>query len=87
MTEGWANSSDSGKRGTRPSGRKGPKGKKNGRKGRRGGKRGTEPLLEQPVANPASNVRCQICGHPVEPKRLHFHMVRFHGASLRPGRP
>jgi len=28
-------------------------------------------------------VPCEICGNPVDPKRMHFHMVRFHGAAFR----
>jgi hypothetical protein len=87
MTDGWPTSSDSGKGRRQPPGRKGPKAKKDGHKSRHGRKRGAEPLLEQPIAGAAGAVPCQICGHPVEPKRLHFHMVRFHGAALRPGRP
>ena len=41
------------------------------------------PLLEQPIADVVGTVPCQICGHGVDPKRMHFHMVRFHGAALR----
>jgi hypothetical protein len=75
-----------GNRGMSAAGRNGPKGKKAGRKARGDRKRGTEPLLEQPIAVSTGAVPCKICGHPVDPKRLHFHMVRFHGAALRPGR-
>jgi hypothetical protein len=67
--------------------RKGRKGKIAGHKARHGRKRGAEPLLEQPIADATGAVPCRLCGHPVEPKRMHFHMVRFHGAALRPGRP
>jgi hypothetical protein len=35
------------------------------------------------VAETAGAVPCQICGHPVDPKRLHFHMVRYHGLVFR----
>jgi len=40
-------------------------------------------LLEQPIAESLGTVPCKICGHPVDPKRMHPHMVRFHGAALR----
>ncbi|HOC56782.1 MAG TPA: hypothetical protein PKI20_14260 [Verrucomicrobiota bacterium] len=73
-------------RGPRPPGRKGPRGKK-GRKARSSRKRKHEPLLAQPVAQSSGAVPCKVCGHPVDPKRLHFHMVRFHGAALRPPPP
>ena len=66
-----------------PSGRKGPKGQRSGQKGR-GGKRGqAEPLIEQPISDSIGTVPCQLCGHPVDPKRMHPHMVRFHGAAIR----
>ena len=68
-------------------GRKGPKGGRVGHRGRGNGKQRTEPSLEQPIADSVSVLPCQICGHPVDRKRLHFHMVRFHGAALRPARP
>jgi hypothetical protein len=87
MTDRWGAASNPGKGGMRSPGGKGPKGKKGGHKGRGGRKRGAEPLLEQPVAGSTGAVPCRLCGHPVDPKRMHFHMVRFHGASLRPGRP
>jgi len=56
--------------------------------GHQGGHRGhghgqPDSLLEQPSPEASSTVPCPSCGHPVDPKRLHFHMVRFHGASLR----
>jgi hypothetical protein len=52
---------------------------------RRGGppQKTSQRLLEQPVASPIGAVPCEICGHPVEPRRLHFHMVRVHGVALR----
>jgi hypothetical protein len=64
-------------------GRRGAKGKKAGHKvrGRRAPKTG--PLLEQPVAETAGAVPCELCGHPVDPKRMHFHMVRYHGIAFR----
>ncbi len=40
-------------------------------------------LLEQPMTDVAGAVPCELCGHPVDPKRLHFHMVRCHGAVFR----
>ena len=76
-----------GDRGMRSPDQNGPKGKKAGPKARGDRKRRTEPLLEQPIAESVGAVPCRICGHPVDPKRLHFHMVRFHGAALRPARP
>ena len=42
-----------------------------------------EPLLEQPIADSTANVPCPVCGHAVDPKRMHPHMVRFHGAAIR----
>jgi hypothetical protein len=75
-----------GERGLRAPGRsKGPPGRKPGRKGRGGhprGSRGPEPLIKQPVAESTGLVPCTICRCPVDPKRLHIHMVRFHGAAL-----
>jgi len=64
-------------------GRKGPKGKKAGHNARGRKQLRTEPRLEQPVADPTGAVPCQICGHPVDPKRMHFHMVRYHGSAFR----
>jgi hypothetical protein len=63
--------------------RKGSKGKQTGYKGR--GRRQPKPdsLLEQPTADAVGTVPCQLCGHPVDPKRMHPHMVRFHGAAIR----
>ena len=87
MTDPWGSAPNSGERGMRSPGRKGPKGKKAGHKARGGRKQRTEPLLEQPIAESAGAVPCQLCGHPVDPKRLHFHMVRFHGAAFRTPRP
>ena len=64
--------------------RKGSEGKKKAGHYVRGRKQlRTKPLLEQPVADPTGAVPCQLCGHPVDPKRLHFHMVRFHGSAFR----
>ena len=53
------------------------------RKGKGGRQRNSDAFLEQPIAESASTVPCQICGHQVDPKRMHPHMVRFHGATLR----
>jgi hypothetical protein len=41
------------------------------------------PVLEQPIVTLASSVRCHLCGHPVDAKRMHPHMVRFHAATFR----
>jgi hypothetical protein len=27
-------------------------------------------------------VPCQLCGHPIEAKRIHPHMVRVHGVAF-----
>jgi hypothetical protein len=86
MTKRRRGAFSSGNHGMSAAGRKGPKGGKAGRKGRGGGTRRTEPLIEQPIADSTGAVPCKLCGHPVDPKRLHFHMVRFHGAALRPER-
>jgi hypothetical protein len=83
MTDPWGGAAHSEERGMRSPARKGPKGRKIGRKVKGSRKRRNEPLLEQPIADSASAVPCRICGHPVDPKRLHFHMVRFHGAAFR----
>lgn len=71
-----------GERRGRPRGRTRLKSKK-ARRGRenRGGH--ANAYLEQPVADLAGAIQCQICGHPVDPKRMHFHMVRVHGAAFR----
>jgi hypothetical protein len=63
--------------------RKQSDGKKGGHKTRGRSQRRTEPLLEQPVADLTGNVPCQVCGHLVDAKRMHPHMVRFHGAAFR----
>ncbi len=67
----------------RPRGLKRPKAKNTGyiTRGRR--QLRTEPRLEQPVADRTGAVPCQFCSHPVDPKRLHFHMVRYHGTAFR----
>lgn len=67
-------------------GQKEPKGKKAGHKARRRRQR-TEPLLEQPIADLTGTVPCPICGHLVDAKRMHPHMVRFHGVAIRSKRP
>ena len=84
MTNRRGGAFNSGNRGMPPPGRKGPKGKSTGHKAAGARTRRAEPLLEQPIAESVGAVPCQLCGHPVDPKRLHFHMVRFHGAALRP---
>jgi hypothetical protein len=60
-----------------------PEGRKTGTVVRQRRQPRTEPLLEQPVAETAGAVPCQLCGHPVDPKRVHFHMVRYHGTAFR----
>jgi hypothetical protein len=39
-------------------------------------------LLEQPILELAGAVRCHLCGFSVDAKRMHPHMVRFHGAAF-----
>jgi hypothetical protein len=59
---------------------------KNQKNAKHRGKRGkpqAEPLLPQPVSDSTVTVKCAICGHPVDPKRMHPHMVRFHGGANR----
>jgi len=63
--------------------RKAPKRKKLGRKTKGREKLKTESRLEQPIADSAATVLCEICGHPVDPRRMHPHMVRFHGVAMR----
>jgi hypothetical protein len=74
---------DSGYREMSSLGRKVPEGKKAGHIVRHRRQPRTGPLLEQPVAETAGAVPCQLCGHPVDPKRMHFHMVRYHGIAFR----
>ncbi len=38
-------------------------------------------LLEQPVAKSEGAVPCPLCGHPVDPQRIQFHMERCHGTA------
>jgi hypothetical protein len=83
MTDRRGGAFNSSNRGRPSPGRKGPKGGKAGHQGKGTRKRRTEPLIEQPIADSTGAVPCRICGHPVDPKRLHFHMVRFHGAAFR----
>ena len=45
-------------------------------------RRRTASLLEQPIAESAGAMPCGLCGHPVDPRRMHFHMVRCHGATF-----
>jgi hypothetical protein len=88
MTDRRGSSFNPANRGRPAPGRKGPKGSKGRHQGKGGSrKRVAEPLLEQPIADSTGAVPCRLCGHPVDPKRLHFHMVRFHGAALRTPRP
>jgi hypothetical protein len=86
MTKRRGGAFNSGNSGRPSPGHKGPKGERAGHKAGGTRTRRTEPLLEQPIADSVGAVPCQICGHPVDPKRLHFHMVRFHGAAFRPPR-
>jgi len=86
MSEPGGSAFGGGRRRSRPPGGKNSRNSK-GRKGRGSRKRKHEPLLPQPVIQASGAVRCKLCGHPVDPKRLHFHMVRFHGAALRPPPP
>jgi hypothetical protein len=66
--------------------RKTPKAK-NGKKGGGRYKQKREPapnsLAEQPGAEMSTTIPCGVCGHPVDPKRMHAHMVRFHGIAFR----
>jgi hypothetical protein len=64
-------------------GRKSTKGKRAGGKARNRENPQTGLFPGQPVPDSIVTVPCDLCGHPVDPKRLHFHMVRFHGAALR----
>jgi hypothetical protein len=64
-------------------GRPGKKNKKGGRKFRNREAPKTDSLREQPIAESSETVKCPICGHPVDPKRMHPHMVRFHGAAAK----
>jgi hypothetical protein len=41
------------------------------------------PQLAQPLLPTTETVPCPKCNVPVPRTRLHFHMVRFHGASRR----
>jgi len=62
--------------------RKGPKEKKTGRQFRRRERAQAHSLSEQPVADMSGTVPCEVCGFPVDRKRLQAHMIRFHGRSL-----
>ena len=66
---------------------KGPGGEKAGLGVRFRRNRRQESPPGQPLADSNSAVPCPLCGFRVEPSRKHFHMVRFHGAALRPGGP
>ena len=61
--------------------RKGSKKKKAGRQFRRSKPAQAGSLSEQPVADKSGTVPCEICGLPVDRKRLQAHRIRFHGAS------
>jgi hypothetical protein len=82
-TKTFHNSGDGGAGSRSKHGRKAHKGKKGGHKGQGGKRQQTAPLLEQPIAESVGTVPCQLCGHPVDPRRMHPHMVRFHGAAFR----
>lgn len=82
-TKTFSHSRDGGRGGKAPHARKGTKAKDAGGKSRGARGRGAERLLEQPVADSSGTVLCQICGHPVDPHRMHPHMVRFHGVAIR----
>src|SRR5664279_2198674 len=77
------NAGNGGRGRTSPRGRKGPKGKHSENKVRSGRGPRTEPLIEQPLSDTSGTVLCKICGHPVDPQRMHPHMVRFHGVAIR----
>jgi hypothetical protein len=62
--------------------RKVTKTKKTGFKARAKKRSRSEPLLEQPIAESTGAVPCRLCGHPVDVKRMHPHMVRFHGVAF-----
>ncbi len=62
--------------------RKAPKGKRSGHKARRPKRSTTGPLLKQPIAELVSVVHCELCGHSVDARRMHPHMVRYHGAAF-----
>jgi hypothetical protein len=64
-------------------GRNGSKPKKPGHKSAYKKPPATDSLLEQPIAESHGALPCPICGHPVDPKRLHPHMVRFHNVTIR----
>jgi hypothetical protein len=66
-----------------PRGRNRPQGKKEQGKGRGGNRQRTEQFIEQPISDSSGTVVCEICGHPVDPQRMHPHMVRFHGVAIR----
>ena len=83
LTKTFHNSGNGGASGRTMHGRKLHKAKKGGHKSHGGKRPKTAPLLEQPVAESIGTVPCQLCGHPVDPKRMHPHMVRFHGAAFR----
>ena len=83
MTKRRRGAFPSGHRGMPPPGGKGPKGKRSGRRARNAKTRNADSLREQPVLESDGAVPCRICGYPVHPKRMHFHMVRFHGAAFR----
>ena len=77
------NAEDEGHSGLAPHGWKGsmrtkPMGKAKGRR-----KPKPDSLREQPIADSTGTVPCKLCGHPVDVKRMHFHMVRFHGAAMK----
>jgi hypothetical protein len=62
--------------------KKAPKKKKTGYKASNRRPPRSRPLLEQPVAELNGAVPCLLCGHSVDAKRMHAHMVRFHGVAF-----
>jgi len=54
-----------------------------GKKHRKGGGNNevdAPSLADQPTLDTTEMVPCKICGHPVDPKRMQPHLIRFHGA-------
>ena len=38
--------------------------------------------IVQPIAESSGTILCHLCKFPVDPRRMHPHMVRFHGATM-----
>jgi len=83
LTKTIFNTSNGGHREMAPDGRRGSKRNKSVGKARGRRKPKPDSVREQPIAETAGCVPCQLCGHPVDPKRMHFHHVRFHGVAIR----